>query len=96
MNKEFVLTPKKEQNNCGKCSAFASSHFCTYLFFTSKSVVFVDGGAKCFLPQGAGYPSYATGNSIVKNSKNFSERNAKNFVEKSLTVTEKSLKNRKN
>jgi len=34
-------------------------------------------------------------NSIVKNSDNVSERNAKNFVEKFLTVIEKSLKKRK-
>jgi len=34
-------------------------------------------------------------NSIVKNSENFSERNAKTFVQKFLTVTEKSSKNRK-
>jgi len=34
-------------------------------------------------------------NSIVKKSKNISERNAKNFVYKFLTITKKSLKNRK-
>jgi len=32
-----------------------------HLFFVSSSVVFVDEGAQgCFLPQGAGYPSYVT------------------------------------
>jgi len=33
-----------------------------HLFFTFKSVVFVDGAARInFLAQSAGYPSYATG-----------------------------------
>jgi len=37
---------------------FASSKF-LLLFFTSNSVVFWQGVQKYFLPQGAGYPSYA-------------------------------------
>jgi len=35
-------------------------------------------------------------NSIVKNSENFSERNAKNSAKKFLTVTKKWLKKQKN
>jgi len=35
-------------------------NFSTY-FFTSNSVVSVDGGARIFLAQDVGYPSYATG-----------------------------------
>jgi len=55
-----LITLKKEQNNFSKCSALLLPHFCTY-FFTLNSAVFVNGGAQeYFLPQRAGYPSYAT------------------------------------
>jgi len=53
---------KKEQNIYRKYSAFASSAL-LHLFFTSNSVVFVDGGRKnvsCTRAQGIPY-SYATG-----------------------------------
>jgi len=49
---EFIPSDKsdfyplqKKQNNYSKCSAFASS-ILFHLFFTSNSVVFVDGGYK--------------------------------------------------
>jgi len=58
------ITLKKEQNNYSKCPAFASCAL-LHLFFTSISVVFVDRGARIFLPKGAGYPSYATDGRIA-------------------------------
>jgi len=48
---------KKEPSNYSKCFAFASSAL-LHLHFNSNSVSFVE---EYFLPQGAGYPSYATG-----------------------------------
>jgi len=39
--------------------SFASSKL-LHLFFTPNSIVLLIGAQKYFLPQGAGYPSYAT------------------------------------
>jgi len=50
---------KKKPSNYSKCSAFASSAL-LHLYFNSNSASFIEGGAQeYFLPQGAGYPSYA-------------------------------------
>jgi len=53
------LVLKIQQQQTGKCSAFASSAR-LHLFFISNSAISVDGSAKIFFLQGAGYPSYAT------------------------------------
>jgi len=46
----------QEKNNYSKCSAFAS-FVLLHLFFTSNSVVFVDGGgARMFLAPGRKVP----------------------------------------
>jgi len=52
---------KKETSNYSKCYAFV--YFALlHQFFNSNSISFVKGGAQeYFLPQGAGYPRYATG-----------------------------------
>jgi len=70
--------PKTRKNDCSKCSAFASFAL-LHLFFTSNSVIFVDGeGAqKYFLPQGAGYPSYATALEEVHEAKAIEQRASK-------------------
>jgi len=47
---------KKEQNNCSKIVCFCSSKAFPPIFNFSL----LTGAQKCFLPQGAGYPSYAT------------------------------------
>jgi len=51
---------KKNKLTTVKCSVFVSFALLN-LFFTSKSVVFVDKRMQeYFLPRGTGYPSYAT------------------------------------
>jgi len=50
-----------------KCSVFSSSAL-LFLFFTSNSVVLLVGAQKYFLPQVAGYPSYATGSGEYRGS----------------------------
>jgi len=54
-------TSKKEQKTAGNLNCFAFFAI-LLLFFTSNSVVFVDGreAQKYFLPQGAGCLSYIT------------------------------------
>jgi len=47
---------KKEQNTCSKGSAFASSEAFPPIF----QLILLTGAQECFLPQGAGHPSYAT------------------------------------
>jgi len=54
------ITLLKDQNNYSIRSAFASSAL-MHLFFTSNSVVFVDGESKnVSCPRAQGNPSYAT------------------------------------
>jgi len=58
----FYSPNTQEKNDHSKYCAFASFAL-LYLFFTSNSVVFVDGDGvaqEYFLPYSAGYPSYAT------------------------------------
>jgi len=50
----FILL-KKETSNYSKCSAFASSAL-FHLFFNSKSVSFVEGGARIFFAPGRRVP----------------------------------------
>jgi len=51
---------EKEPSNYYKCFSFAS--VLLHLFFNSNTVSFVEEGVQeYFLPQGARYPSYATG-----------------------------------
>jgi len=47
------------------------SHF-LHLLFALNFVVFVEGGQEYFLPQGAGYPSYATDSKLQLNATGFS------------------------
>jgi len=55
----ILFISKKEPSNYSKCFAFASSAL-LHLYFNSNSQSFVEGVQEYFLPQGAGYPSYAT------------------------------------
>jgi len=49
----------KKTSNYYKCFAFASSAL-LHLCFNSNSKFVEGGGQEYFLPQGAGFPSYAT------------------------------------
>jgi len=54
------LALKNSSNNSANALLLRLPRFCPYFSF-QNSTVFVGGGAKVFLLQGAGYPSYATG-----------------------------------